>query len=239
MKEIIESFFRERSLVNHQLASYDDCIPSGDNSLSRMEKIVRSIRVGTDEEVVDENGGLIKLDVIDQDIVIRVKNIQLGEPNIREADGSDHQSLPMECRLRKLTYMSPVTMDFTIYRNGVPSQPEKGVQVGNMPIMIRSRRCNLHQNHIAGDRVLHPNTSEEDRKLWEEGLRTKGEDPLDPGGYFIINGTERVLISMEDLAPNRVTVEINKRYAKKTEVAKIFSQKDGMRKPLTVEKRRD
>ena len=44
---------------------------------------------------------------------------------------------------------------------------------------------------------------------------------------------------MEDLAPNRVTVEINKRTAKRTEVAKIFSQKNGMRKPLTVEKRRD
>ena len=41
--------------------------------------------------------------------------------------------------------------------------------------------------------------------MWEELLRQKGEDPLDPGGYFIINGTERVLISMEDLAPNRVT----------------------------------
>ena len=51
MKEIIESFFKTRSLVNHQLASYDDCIPTGDNSISRMEKIVRSIRVGTDEEV--------------------------------------------------------------------------------------------------------------------------------------------------------------------------------------------
>ena len=75
MKEIIESFFRERSLVNHQLASYDDCIPTGDNSLSRMEKIVRNIRVGTDEEVDDDMGGLIKLDVIDQDIIIRVKNI--------------------------------------------------------------------------------------------------------------------------------------------------------------------
>ena len=109
MKEIIESFFRERSLVNHQLASYDDCIPTGDNSLSRMEKIVRSIRVGTDEEVEDEKGGLIKLDVIDQDIIIRVKNIQLGEPTIREADGSDHPSQPMECRLRKLTYMSQFT----------------------------------------------------------------------------------------------------------------------------------
>ena len=42
MKEIVESYFRQRSLVNHQLASYNDCIPLGDGSLSRMEKIVRS-----------------------------------------------------------------------------------------------------------------------------------------------------------------------------------------------------
>ena len=33
MQEIIQSFFRERSLVNHQIASYDDCIPAGDNSI--------------------------------------------------------------------------------------------------------------------------------------------------------------------------------------------------------------
>ena len=44
---------------------------------------------------------------------------------------------------------------------------------------------------------------------------------------------------MEDLAPNRVTVEKNKKYAHETEVAKIFSQKDGVRKPINVEKRRD
>ena len=44
---------------------------------------------------------------------------------------------------------------------------------------------------------------------------------------------------MEDLAPNRVTVEKNKKYAHETEVAKIFSQRDGVRKPLNVEKRRD
>ena len=40
---------------------------------------------------------------------------------------------------------------------------------------------------------------------------------------------------MEDLAPNRVTVEKNKKYAHETQVAKIFSQKDGVRKPLNVE----
>ena len=239
MQEIIEAYFRERSLVNHQIASYDDCIPSGENLPSRMETIIRNIRVGTDEEIEDEEGGFIRLDVADQDIVIRLRNVQLGEPMTKEANGSEHPSTPMECRLRKLTYFSPVTIDFTIYRNGVPGNPEKGVQVGNMPIMVRSKRCNLHPNHIAGDRVLAPTTSNDDMDAWHGLLRTKGEDPLDPGGYFIINGTERVLISMEDLAPNRVTVEINKRYAKQTEVAKIFSQKDGMRKPLTVEKRRD
>ena len=54
MQEIIESFFRERSLVNHQLASYNDCIPSTDNQLSRMERIIRNIRVGTDEEIIDD-----------------------------------------------------------------------------------------------------------------------------------------------------------------------------------------
>ena len=239
MQEIIESFFRERSLVNHQLASYNDCIPSTDNQLSRMERIIRNIRVGTDEEIIDDLGGYIKLDVADQDIVIRMKNITLGAPNIREANGSYHNASPMECRLRKLTYQSPVTIDFTIYRNGVASFPEDGVQVGAIPIMVPSRRCHLHPSHIADGRTLEPSKSPEDSALLANLLREKGEDPLDPGGYFIINGTERVLISMEDLAPNRVTVEINKRTAKRTEVAKIFSQKNGMRKPLTVEKRRD
>ena len=57
MKEIVESYFKQRSLVNHQLMSYNDCIPSGDGRLSRMEKIVRSSWIGTDEPVKDVPGG--------------------------------------------------------------------------------------------------------------------------------------------------------------------------------------
>ena len=49
MKEIVESYFKQRSLVNHQLASYNDCIPVGDGKESRMERIVRNIRIGSDE----------------------------------------------------------------------------------------------------------------------------------------------------------------------------------------------
>ena len=54
MKEIVESYFKQRSLVNHQLASYNDCIPMGDGKQSRMESIVRNIKIGTDEQVDDE-----------------------------------------------------------------------------------------------------------------------------------------------------------------------------------------
>ena len=78
MKEIIESYFRERSLVNHQLASYNDCIPSADSQSSRFEEIVRNIRIGTEDTIEDDEGGLIKLDVLDHDIQVRMKNMTLG-----------------------------------------------------------------------------------------------------------------------------------------------------------------
>ena len=253
MKEIVESYFRQRSLVNHQLMSYNDCIPSGDGRLSRMEKIVRSIRIGTDEPVEElpggeSAGGCIKLDVLDKEIIVRLKSIRLGRPTIREANGAEHPATPLECRIRKLTYFSPVYMDFRIYRDDIPSASpdgdlgyieEEGVHIGNLPIMVRSARCNVHADHIDENRKLSPQTSAEDAEHLTQLLRKAGEDPLDPGGYFIINGTERVLISMEDLAPNRVTVEKNKKYAHETEVAKIFSQRDGVRKPINIEKRRD
>ena len=245
MKEIVESYFEQRSLVNHQLASYNDCIPSSDGMMSRMDRIVRNIRIGTDEPVEDNDGGIIKLDVLDKEIVIRMKNIHLGRPTIKEANGAEHPATPMECRLRKLTYFSPVYLDFKIIDEDKPApEIEERVHIGNLPIMVRSAQCNLHANHIShlcgdADRKLSPYTSTEDADRLKELLRRAGEDPLDTGGYFIINGTERVLISMEDLAPNRVTVEKNKKYAHETEVAKIFSQKDGVRKPLNIEKRRD
>src|SRR5947208_13957455 len=72
------------------------------------------------------------------------------------------------------------------------------------------------------------------RKLIEDTQ----EDPVDPGGYFIIGGTERALISLEDLAPNRVLVEFTERYGRKVEVAKVFSQKEGYRALTLTEKKK-
>ena len=167
MKEIVESYFSKRSLVNHQLASYNDCIPLLDSRGSRMENIVRNIRIGSDDHEDDNEGGLIKLDVLEKEIIVRVKNIRLGQPTIREANGAEHPATPMECRLRKLTYFAPIYLDFRIYRDDLTPSPgselghmdEKNVHIGNLPIMVRSARCNLHANNIDSNRKLSPDTS--------------------------------------------------------------------------------
>ena len=113
----------------------------------------RNIRIGSDEPVEDDEGGLVKLDLLDKEIIVRLKNLRLGRPTIKEANGAEHHATPMECRLRKLTYFSPVYLDFKIFRDDLPPSPgsemgfqeESSVHIGNLPIMVRSARCNLTQ----------------------------------------------------------------------------------------------
>ena len=47
-------------------------------------------------------------------------------------------------------------------------------------------------------------------KMTKEQLVDVGEDPNDPGGYFIINGSERVIVGLEDLSPNKILVDLEK-----------------------------
>ena len=61
----------------------------------------------------------------------------------------------------------------------------------------------------------------------EEELVKVGEDPLDVGGYFIINGTEKSLMTLEDLAPNRIL--LGKDASKEVVQAKVFSTRLGFR----------
>src|SRR5438309_9521974 len=58
MRELIDAFFRERSIVNHHIASFNDFLPTIDNPNSRMQRIVDNLRSSPE----DERRGIINLD---------------------------------------------------------------------------------------------------------------------------------------------------------------------------------
>lgn len=94
---------------------------------------------------------------------------------------------PNECRLRGLTYSAPIRVDIT-YKRGKNTIKRKDIAIGRIPIMLRSSRCRL-----AG--------------LNDRQMAYVNECALDPGGYFIVNGTEKVILVQEQLSKNRVIIE--------------------------------
>ncbi len=196
--KIMEAFFREKGLVRQQLDSYNDFI-------------TRRL-----QEIVDEVG-VIETDI--PGLYVKLGKIRIGEPSVREADGSEHPVTPMECRLRNLTYAAPIKLVLTLCEDGIEREPVE-VVVGEMPIMLKS--------------VLDPLS-----KMSEEELVKIGEDPRDPGGYFIINGSERVIVTQEDLAVNRVLVDYGPSGGSVTHLAKVFSATAGYRVPIVLERLKD
>lgn len=116
---------------------------------------------------------------------IRVlKPCRADEENVR---GLNSTVTPNECRLRDMTYAAPIVVDVE-YKKGNVKVKRKGIHIGRMPIMLRSNKC----------------------RLWgksERDMGQLGECSIDPGGYFITRGQEKVILVQEQLSKNRVIVE--------------------------------
>ena len=147
---------------------------------------------------------------------IRFGRITVGKPEITEADGSKRPIYPIEARLRKISYSAPINLEISTYVNDV--QRENFVtEVGKIPIMLRSKYCHLHG-------------------LSKEELIKHGEDATDPGGYFIINGTEKVIVTVEDLAGNNFIVEED---PSSGHIGRYFASKGSYKIPHTFERKKD
>ncbi len=174
------------------------------------------------QAIIDEQG-VIETDI--ENFYVKLGKIEVGEPSITEADGSTKLIDPTEARLRNLTYAAPMFLELTpVWKVPgtdieTPGETVK-VYIGKMPIMLKSNRCLLS-------------------KVKDEALLEIGEDPKDPGGYFIINGSERVIVTQEDLAPNRILIEKSGPTSTSTHVAKVFSTARGFRAPVLLERGRD
>jgi DNA-directed RNA polymerase subunit B len=172
------------------------------------------------QKIVDESGTILPTIIphtIDE-FKIKFGKITIGKPEITEADGSKRNLNPIEARLRKISYSAPLFIEVSAHVDGIQRESFTA-QIGSFPIMLKSKYC-----HLFG---------KEEKELIE-----LGEDPYDPGGYFIINGTEKVLINVEDLAPNKILIE-EKTLGPANYVGKLFSEHGAYKIPHTIEKLKD
>jgi DNA-directed RNA polymerase II subunit RPB2 len=140
-----------------------------------------------------------------EEIQIFFKDLSIGEPIIYENNGSYQSMTPKIARDRGLTYASPLYFNIEMIRilrtgeylenEDIQSQIFSKINIGKMPIMIKSKYCILNQK---------PNFN----------LKLEGECPYDKGCYFIISGNEKILIAQERMAENKVFVFKNNRQNK-------------------------
>ena len=95
---------------------------------------------------------------------------------------------PSISRLRNYTYSLSIYIDLIIIisindNNSIvilPNRTIKNVLLGKIPIMVKSKYC----------------TYKNDNQMC----------PFDLGGYLIINGNEKVIISQEKICPNKIFI---------------------------------
>lgn len=147
--------------------------------------------------------------ISNEEVEIKLGKIRIEKPNIIESDGSTSLVTPTIARLRNLTYSAPIFVELTVKYGGQSDSSE--VEIGRIPVMVRSAGCNTYGMN-------------------REKLREIFMDPLDPGGYFIVNGNERVMVMSEDLAANQPFVEEGRQGLS----VRFFSQRGSYRIPTTI-----
>jgi DNA-directed RNA polymerase II subunit RPB2 len=149
------------------------------------------------------------------EVALTFENVSLRKPTIFENNGAIFPMMPNDARMRNLTYASPLFVDVRVRttfidntKGGERQLRERlfpNVHLGKIPVMVGSKYCLLHdQKHVAPIEL--------------------GECAEDYGGYFIISGGERVIISQERMAANRPVVFRNNRNTnKELEVIEVKS----------------
>ncbi|KAJ2714822.1 DNA-directed RNA polymerase III complex subunit Rpc2, partial [Coemansia sp. D1744] len=167
--QLLPAFLRVKGLVKQHIDSFNYFIEVD------MKKIVQANELVTSD--------------IDPRFYLKYTGIRVGRPERMDPDAANRLITPHECRLRDMTYSAPVVVDVE-YIRGKSRVIRKGVQIGRMPIMLRSSHCVLTGGNDAD-------------------MARMNECPLDPGGYFIVRGTEKIILVQEQMSKNRIIVGID------------------------------
>ena len=107
---------------------------------------------------------------------LKTGKLTIEKPYTKEADGSKSTIYPTEARLRNLNYSAHMYLEMALNEEG-EDNPLENVYIGELPVMLKSDICYL--NGLSGEELIE-----------------QGEDPQDLGGYFIVNGSERAVVTV-------------------------------------------
>lgn len=218
-KILLKKYFDYNNLVKQQIDSYNRFVVDG------LKRYLES-KIKNKENEIEIDIGKITKGSGNNKIVYKIINIKIEPPMRTESSGNRFPLFPAEALMRDLSYSGRVLIDIERYNREIKDgkvidkyeDTEKEIYVGDFPIMVNSIICNLN---IELDKT--------EKRIY------KGTDPMDPGGYFIINGTERILIGIEDIVPNKIlAIKDNDAV-----IAKVFSTRDIYRAKVTVKRTKD
>ena len=213
--KIINKYFEDNPyfLTNHHLESFNDFI---DNKIPETLKQINPIR---NFKEYDNSRNSYKYQI---DIYFGTKSndkIYIGNPIIYDKNNGSRQLFPNEARIRNLDYSSSLCCDveviFKIFDGGQINETSiimNKINIGKIPIMLHSKYCVLNNQS-------------------DINLRNMGESSYEKGGYFIIKGKEKVIISQEKMALNKIYLVKNKEDEIYTHYAEVKSVSENDFKP--------
>jgi DNA-directed RNA polymerase II subunit RPB2 len=208
-KNVIDTYYKiPNVMVKHHINSFDNFI---DNQIYEILEEYNSSQKNVIHAEYDKDSERYKLEYH-----IKFGKIYISKPVIQESQTVVRQMYPNDARLKNLTYSSTLKVD--IYHKLVEYQQGSDVPkdteftpllqhpIGKIPIMLQSKYC-----------VLSDVTNKTKQEM--------GEDMYDYGGYFIVNGNEKVIIMQEKKADNIAFVfkfgkGVNK-YSHKCEISSV------------------
>jgi DNA-directed RNA polymerase II subunit RPB2 len=213
--KIIDKYFNDNpeNLVAHHLDSYNSFFSSGINNIFRENNPIRFIERENNDNKGNQNECFLYLAGKDG------SKIYYGKPIIFD-NHHTHYMYPNDARLRNMTYgitvHYDVDVDFIFYENGEKREHSitlEKIFLGRFPIMLQSNLCIL--NSLAPDVRFN-----------------MGECRNDYGGYFIIDGKEKVIVCQEKFADNMLYIRKNKADNLYSYSAEIRSVSEDASKPI-------
>tara|TARA_B110000114_G_scaffold157788_1_gene172582 strand:+ start:4911 stop:8537 length:3627 start_codon:yes stop_codon:yes gene_type:complete len=219
---IINKFFQQDKgdyIIKHILASYNDFV------LKKLDDVINGFNpIEIYSDYIEDK------DLYKYQISITIKNPQISKPIIHEKDGKFKIMTPNEARQRNLCYSGNLYVDMMIevqyidydeepdetdYKIVCKDKEIKNINLGKIPIMVNSNYCVLNK---------------------QIEFRKNNECLYDHGGYFIINGNEKVIVSQDRIAENKTYVFKDNKVSTYSYIAEVRSVPDNIFSPpkLTV-----